>query len=264
MIPLPEDEVHLWWTRLGDHSYPEVERQGWDLMSETERLQHGRYLFAKDRRRYLVTRALVRTVLARYLAVAPTAWHFKSTPFGQPLIANEEAHRAKLHFNVSHTDDFVVLALTCGRAIGVDTECNAKPAPLELAGSCFTSAEAHGLLALPRESRSRRFWELWTLKESYIKATGKGLSIPLNAFSIGRSLEGLVALQIIPALDDDPQRWQFWQLQPHPDHLVAFCVEARAETALRLLCWSIQDLGHATLVHPQVLRSPEMDLRAWP
>src|SRR5437763_959951 len=78
--------------------------------------------FARDRRRYLVTRALVRTVLSRYMDIAPREWAFAVNDYGRPLITNAAAAARQISFNVSHTDSLIILAIAQGHELGVDVE----------------------------------------------------------------------------------------------------------------------------------------------
>ncbi|HEY0857137.1 MAG TPA: 4'-phosphopantetheinyl transferase superfamily protein, partial [Albitalea sp.] len=216
MIELPADEVHLWWADVDDTTDSPLAERCMQLMAPEEKQQHDRFHFAKDRRRYLATRALVRSALARYAPVAPAAWAFSSSEFGRPIIRNLEAQAAGLHFNISHTDRFVVLALSRARELGVDTETIDREAPLNVASSYFSPAEIQALMQLPPHQQHLRFWELWTFKESYIKARGQGLSLPLDRFSILLPHEGMVRLEIDTALGDTASLWQLWQLRPAP------------------------------------------------
>lgn len=255
MIELPLDEVHLWWADVDETTDPPLAERCLQLMAPEERQQHGRFYFARDSRRYLVTRALVRTVLARYAPVAPEAWIFGTSEFGRPLIRNLEARAAGLRFNVSHTDRFVVLALSSARELGVDTENIERDAPLNVAQSYFSPTEIHALSRLPPEQQPLRFWELWTFKESYIKARGQGLSLPLDRFSIHLPAEGVVGLEIDASLRDTASLWQLWQLRPSPTQLVALCVEALDKRPVRLVCRRARPLQDECLEEPFITRS---------
>jgi hypothetical protein len=81
-------------------------------------------------------------------------------------------------------------------------------------------------LSLPL--RTMRFWELWTLKESYIKARGMGLWIPLDEFAFDLDEPRRIAIEFAPGFDDRPSRWQFRQMRLTAHHLLALCVESRA------------------------------------
>lgn len=197
-----------------------------ELLTEEERRQQARFVFPADRHRYLVTRALVRTTLSQYAPVAPEQWSFSPNPFGRPEIANDDAASGRVSFNLSHTKSLIVLGVTCDNALGVDVEnVHVRRAACEVADRFFSPVEVGALRALPPEGQHQRFFEYWTLKESYIKARGMGLSIPLDQFHFNFQGERQVSISLAPELNDRSARWRFWQLQPSAHHLVALCVE---------------------------------------
>lgn len=194
------------------------------LLSDEEKAQQQRFHFARDRQRYLVTRALVRTTLSRYAPVAPADWAFSKNEYGCPAVANAEA--GDLSFNLSHTHSLIVLAVTRGRAVGVDVEnVRAREVSIGIADRFFSPHEVAALNTVPPEKQHDRFFEYWTFKESYIKARRMGLSLPLDKFSFHYDGDRDVALAVDPELGDDAARWQFWQFRPTPDYLVALCAE---------------------------------------
>jgi len=83
----------------------------------------------------------------------------------------------------------------------------------EVAARFFSRVEAAALTDLPAKIRQARFFECWTLKESYIKARGPGLSIPLDRFRFRFEGENRVDFLVSPRLDDEPSRWRFWQFR---------------------------------------------------
>ncbi len=196
------------------------------VLSETERTQQQRFYFARDRQRYLVTRALVRTVLSRYAAISPSQWVFSPDAYGKPHIANDVHLDNTISFNITHSGSFIILAVTTGRALGLDTENRVtRKASLDVAGHYFAPAEVADLFSQPVEQQQYRFFEYWTLKESYIKARGMGLSIPLDQFSFYFPDEKKVELAILPSLNDNASRWRFWQILLEDEYLVSVCAE---------------------------------------
>ena len=223
---LNSDVIELWcvfYDRIADER---LHRSYRSLMNEAERKQEVRFHFENDRRRYLLTRALVRTVLSRYAPVSPGDWTFSKNEYGRPQISNAEALGAGLSFNISHTRSLIVLGVTRGRALGVDVENIAsRSAPIDVADRYFAADEVAALAGTSVEQQPYRFFEYWTFKESYIKARGMGLSIPLDKFSFSYPSDTSVSLSVHPELADDAQRWLLWQFQPTPEYLVAVCAE---------------------------------------
>lgn len=186
-----------------------------------------RFHFARDRRRDLVARALVRTVLSRYAAVAPQEWVFRADADGRPWIANP-LPEPRIEFNLSHAGALVVLGVGAGRALGVDVESLTRETDTDRLDRYFAPREREALAKLPEACRRRRFFELWTLKESYLKARGVGLRLPLNAFAFEFAGEHGLRVSFDAPLCDSPRRWRFWQFTPRADYVAAVCVERPA------------------------------------
>jgi 4'-phosphopantetheinyl transferase len=235
LLDLPPGQVDLWLART-DPVEPVLAARWRAVMTADEAAQHARFLFAKDRHRYLVTRALVRDVLSRYAAVEPHAWRFRSDAWGKPHVVDPPAPVDRFAFNITHTDGLVAVGVTRDRALGIDAECMRRDAPVAIAERYFSAAESRALRRLPAAAQALRFWELWTLKESYIKARGLGLSIPLDRFGFDLDGPGAVALSFAPGFDDVAGRWRFVQLRPSADHLLAVCIERGDDDALPRLC----------------------------
>lgn len=208
-LPLPISEVHLWSLDLTG-GISRARRAAWEeLMTASERQRYQRYHFEANRLEHLGARALVRGVLSAYRpAIAPEQWEFTSGPNGRP-----EATRGAdgLSFNLSHADGRVVLVVAEGCDVGVDVERLDRVVYLEIAHHYFSSDERIALLSLPPALQPRRFLDLWTLKESYIKAKGAGLSLPLQKF--GFVFDGARRrLCCDPSLGDNGDDWQTWQV----------------------------------------------------
>lgn len=219
--------VDLWLAFCGDAQETSLLLRYRTLLTVEERAQADRFYFERDRLRYLVTRALVRTVLSRYARIEPADWRFVASEYGRPLIVDAERVASGLSFNITHTSDLVTLAVTRDRAIGIDTESLSRDALLDIADRYFAPAEYQDLRALPATDQPLRFFELWTLKESYIKARGMGLSIPLDRFAFDLRTPGRVSLSFVEGFDDQPQRWHLEQRWATPQHPLALCVERR-------------------------------------
>lgn len=223
MIPLPLQEIHLWLT------YPDevptlLEKQYRSLLSPAERDEEQRYRFQADRRRFLITRALARTVLSRYAPIAPQEWSFVKDPFGRPQVTNTTPAGWLPVFNISHTRELIVLGISRNRALGVDVEnVHNRRVPPGLAERVFPAQEASVLTATNKARRQAEFFEYWTLKESYIKARGMGLSLPLDQLTFCLREAQSIEVRFAPVLRDDPQRWYFWQFRPKRHYLIATC-----------------------------------------
>lgn len=201
-----------------------------ELLTDGERRQQTRFYFADDRKRYLVTRAMARTVLSCYACIDPSAWVFSENAYGRPVIANRHDDTAGLCFNISHSRGLIVLAVTRNRELGVDVEnIVAREVSINIADRFFSPIEVMELAGVARERSLGRFFEYWTFKESYIKARGMGLSLPLDKFSFRFPHERAVGISIDPELNDDGNRWSFWQYRPTAEYLLALCAARIAD-----------------------------------
>lgn len=236
-LALPPDEAHLYTVSLADAQDADLLAAYRALLSPDERARHDRLIFAASRHEFLVTRALVRTVLSRYAPTAPADWSFTTGPFGKPA-AQAPAPR----FNLSNTGGMVVCLVAADRDVGVDVEdtLRSPPPDLDLAERFFAPTEAAALRALPGPAQLARFFTCWTLKESYIKARGLGLSLPLSSFWFTLAEDASIALSVEPE-QDDGHAWHFELLRPTPRHLIACCVQ-RSTAPPRLVTYPIVPL----------------------
>lgn len=232
LLPLPAGEIHLWLCPHGDSVDPTFEASYRALLTLEELQQKDRFHFARDQHRYLLTRTLVRSILSRYAPIEPQDWRFANNAFGRPRVDNPPLEETQgLDFNLSHTAGLIVLAISRHVELGVDVENIRRPAVLEAVDHFFAPAEARSLAALPAALQPHRFFELWTLKESYIKARGMGLQIPLDSFAFALDVPGNIDFALADPLGR--AAWHFWQLQPTPDHMVALCSASDARIVCR-------------------------------
>jgi len=253
MIALCDSAIHLWLAFYDQITDARLLEQYRELLTEAERMQETRYFFAHDRKRYLVTRALTRTVLSKYSSVRPHDWLFVNDRYGRPLVANAEAN--SLAFNISHTKGLIALAVTNGGAIGVDVEnLQAREGSLEIADRFFSPSETAILRETSHECLQYRFFEYWTFKEAYIKARGMGLSLPLDKFSFHYPDDRTVGIEIDPQLGDHPERWQFRQFQPDKGYVLALCAERRVPGGPKLVVIQTVPMVSQMRVSAEILR----------
>jgi 4'-phosphopantetheinyl transferase len=210
---------HLWYWR--PPVFAEAARQrALACLSPEDSARYARYLVSGAAQTFLAARLLVRRVLSAYAPLPPPAWRFETNRWGRPYIANPEAPPGLL-FNLSHKPGVVTCLVGCGRDLGVDVEhCTARPYLLDIASRFFSPSEAATLTGLAGEARIWRFYELWTLKEAYIKARGIGLSLGLRNFSFSPS-GNTATVRFEPGFDDDSERWDFRLFRLVEEHLIA-------------------------------------------
>jgi 4'-phosphopantetheinyl transferase len=255
-LDLTTDEVHVWLAFEDQIRDAALLARYHALMTPEEAHQQQRFYFEADRHRYLVTRGLVRSVLSRYAPVAPADWRFTENDYGKPSPANPPAQALELSFNVTHTQGLVAIGVTRRAALGVDAEnLLTREAPIDVADRFFAPDETAALLALAAAGQHDRFFQYWTLKESYIKARGMGLSIPLDKFAFLFQSEQLLDLTVHPELGDAASRWRFWQYRL-PGFLLAVCAERMQAGPPRIVLRKVVPLqGDELLEFPLVCAS---------
>lgn len=224
-LTLQSGQVDIWVTLTHEIADADLAVPFNHVLNDDERRQYAKFVFEKDRRRYLITRALVRYALSRYTSIQPAQWRFAATAFGRPFIVDPPRDIDGLTFNISHSDHVVLLGITHESRLGIDVEDQDRTMPLDMADHFFSADEVRQLHALPADAQMQRFLDFWTLKESYIKACGKGLSIPLDTFGFELDTGRPLQVRFDPSLNDSPGNWTFWQWRPSPGSIAALCVE---------------------------------------
>ncbi len=258
-----QTEVHLY---FADPSVIAADPSALTLLDPQERARYERFMFAHSKTEFCGAHALLRSVLSRYQpAVGPREWEFVSNPWGRPSLAHTH-HNDSLRFNLSHTTGLICVAITHARELGVDVEFTQRAGQTtEIAERFFAPTEVSDLNALATEHQRARFFSYWTLKESYIKARGMGLAIPLDQFAF--SIEGderivsptaplrlatSIALRCEPSLNDDATRWTFTQFALTPSHMAAVAVERHPHSTITVQSvGSLSELADPTMLFGQ-------------
>ncbi|MEO6858657.1 MAG: 4'-phosphopantetheinyl transferase superfamily protein [Solirubrobacteraceae bacterium] len=195
------NEVHIWRAVL-DLNHHELSKLQ-TYLSTDERDRADRYRSAGIRVRYIAARGWLRYLLGTYVGGEPSDLVFVRDEHGKPRLAR--ATWQSLSFNVSHSDGTALFAVAQGREVGIDVERVRGDVPLEVVRRYFSDAERDALAALPAGMHLRGFFECWTRKEAYLKATGVGLS-------------GLVRSEV------DAAAWSLHAVDAGPDYVAALAV----------------------------------------
>ncbi len=222
-LPLAEGHVHLWHVFCDAVGDRQLLGRYYELLSEDERQRQRRFVFARDRHQFLVSHALVRTVLSNYTGHDPRAWVFHTNAYGKPEIALPAG--LPLRFNLSHTAGLATCAVTAGHEVGVDVEdLERGRQSLQVARRFFAPAELAVLEQWPPERQPVGFFQFWTLKEAYVKARGMGLSIPLQDFAFSLAPDRPPAISFSARCADHSRAWQFARIRLGGPHQIAVAV----------------------------------------
>ncbi len=189
-------------------------------LSAAELSRAKRFHFERDRQHFIVGRGVLRDILSRYTKETPGDLHFGYTAYGKPFL--DRPADSELRFNLSHSGDLALYAISHERDLGLDVE-QIRPMPdaLDLAARFFSARENETLQTVPPAQRHEAFFNAWTRKEAYIKALGEGLSHPLDSFDV--SLRPAEPARLL-AVRGDPQalhRWQLVAFTPQPGYIAA-------------------------------------------
>ena len=169
-IELSQGDVHLWRANINE---PAVLADCRSVLSRDELIRSSRFHFEDDATRFIAARGAVRMILSRYLGEDPASLEILTGEHGKPYLKHPFID---LRFNVSHSRDIAMVAVTRGREVGVDVEWvqpDIEFAPI--ASHYFDPRENWDLLTAPQTERASRFFDLWTQKEARLKAAGIGL-----------------------------------------------------------------------------------------
>ncbi len=213
-------EVHVWRAYLNG-----IDKRSLDgLLSADELARAEKFYFSKDRDYFIAGRGLLRRILGQYLDRPANKLCFRYNVHGKPSL--DDSYGSDLRFNVSHSNDIALYAITTGREVGVDVEY-IRPIATEdsIAEQFFSSREIAELRSLPPHLQQMAFYTCWTRKEAYIKATGTGLALDLHQFDVSLKPGEPVALLRVNGDPDEVTRWTMRELVPAQDYVGALVVE---------------------------------------
>ncbi len=224
-MALPEHEVHLWRVDLNGLGQDEALWQ--HVLSPDEAERALRFHFAVDRRRYAISRGVLRTILGSYLTSRPAGIGFSYSKREKPSLSPPHSDSG-ITFNVSHSGEVTLLAFTRKRDIGVDVEQIGRKSDLEaIARRFFSAHEQEQFFALPAAERGEAFFRCWTRKEAYIKATGDGLSLALSQFDVSIAPGHRDALLATRPDASETARWSMREVSAGAGYVGALCVGGR-------------------------------------
>jgi 4'-phosphopantetheinyl transferase len=234
-VALRPAEVHLWRVVVSSPAAGDAAAAG--ALSEDERMRASRFRFEVDRRHFVAAHAALRGVLASYLGAAPASLEFGAGVHGKPFL-DGPAHGRSLRFSLSHSGELALVAVCLDREVGADVESVRPRGDLEgFVERYLSPREREALARIPPGDRLRAFFEIWTLKEAYLKACGDGLARELDAFDVtlGDAPSRLVAVR---DRSGEEVRWTLQRVEVGEDFAAALAVEGRG-WQVRQFDWSV-------------------------
>jgi 4'-phosphopantetheinyl transferase len=213
-----------------------------EVLSASERQRAARFLSNEPRERYVACRAALRLILATELRCAPQSLAFAEGPHGKPHLSGP--HAGALHFNLSHSAERALIAVSPNAPVGVDIERWRRLEEIErLAEKVFSPLERERWLALAPAARQCEFYRHWTLKEAILKACGAGITQSLAAIGAGDTPDTargpLDAPELLRDSTGTPLRWSLFEIEAAPGYSAALATQCpgRPVLAQRAFDW---------------------------
>jgi 4'-phosphopantetheinyl transferase len=225
-LALTATDLHVWRASL-DATVARV-RHLRDTLSVDERTRADRFHFDRDRRRFIIARAALRSIIGRYLNLEPDDLVFDYGVRGKPALS-PSMNSAQLHFNLAHSHELAVYAFTRHQRVGIDVEYTLRVVSDtdQLVKRFFSANEQAVYCALPAGEQRMAFFRCWTRKEAFIKAIGDGLSQPLDRFDVALAPEQSPGILSIDGSTLAAQHWSLVPLEPSADYIGAVAVEGQ-------------------------------------
>ena len=199
------------------------------VLSRDELGRSERYHFDCDRRRFVVTRAWIRSVLGDYVGCEPASLVFRLSQFGKPSLDYPSA----TYFNVSHSQELAVCAVA-RQPVGIDIE-HIQPIPdaMDIARHFFSPRETSSLSSFPPDELAEAFLRCWTRKEAFIKATGLGMSMAMDSFSVSLDADRAELLECAGGREE-VARWWMMHLRVSNHYMGALAVRRCTPVSIRI------------------------------
>jgi 4'-phosphopantetheinyl transferase len=218
---LGSDEAHVWAVPLGHCA---CEDEAWAVLSADERLRAEQFRIVAPRRRFTAARAALRALLSRYLDTPAAEIALTEDSNRKPRLAPQSSSMP-LHFNLAHSDELSLVAMSHGCEVGVDVErLRSVSHWKEIARRYFHEAESRAILNSVREERAQMFLRCWTAKEAVLKALGVGLSGSLTSFAVPVDFHDGQCLLLPATCAAIPTSIWLQPLAPHRDYVGAIAV----------------------------------------
>ncbi|ELR97510.1 4'-phosphopantetheinyl transferase superfamily protein [Gloeocapsa sp. PCC 73106] len=234
---LTPPQAHIWCAQV--QQIPTQIQQLWHLLNPVERKKAADFQFERHRNAFITGRGYLRIILSRYLQLKPQEIEFNYTPKGKPYLAHQFLE-SNLQFNLSHSHELILYALTLDKPIGIDLEyLRPFPEAEKIAQRFFSPREAAFISNCPDSLKSPAFFQGWTSKEAVLKATGEGIGGGLEKIEV--ELDPSQEAKLL-SLDGDTQAAQNWfltKIQTSPEYMATVAIKGKIECKI----FDINDLG---------------------
>ncbi len=201
------------------------------ILAQDERQRADKFLFPKDRLRFSRTRFALRLILSQYLKCQAEEIKFHYGEKGRPELAWPD--QKNLNFNLSHSDDFALIAVAKNRHIGIDINAVSGPSNWrEMAKRSFSATEQSSISALDKPQQVLGFHQIWTQKEAYTKALGLGYSYGFQNFSVRIGLNKF-GLQTDTNSPTAPDNWTLCDISIDLNHVAALAYDGLKSPHIR-------------------------------
>ncbi len=218
--PISKGIIHLWHTPLNPWLKEIEELRAILSAEETSRMEQ--LVFQNRAEDYIVSRGVLRNILARYLGLAPESVPLKTYSNGKPYLPGSE-----IHFNLSHSEGLFLYGLASGSPLGVDLQRVYPIANINTIIKNYFSPEEQNILNSVNENLLQDlFFTIWTAKEAYLKGTGEGFQRPPNNFTICHKSNGLLKFELSDNLNSTLNNlWSIREIQLAPNYKAALAVK---------------------------------------
>ena len=193
----------------------------WPLLSEAERRRADAFIQTEHRDRYVQIHAVLRKILAYHTELTASEVAFEYNKYGKPSLTDYQVS-SPIEFNLSHSGNHALLAVAKHKMVGVDIELIDQNIDFEkIAQHSFTAGECALIFDQPRHQQRSTFYRLWTAKESFVKALGKGMSLPFNRFELALSNSDSIEIINTDRLLADNKNWTVCTLPCEPGFIAA-------------------------------------------
>jgi 4'-phosphopantetheinyl transferase len=240
---ISSNEVHVWRVFIDTANFQSESLL--ETLSADELTRAEQFQFEKDQRRFIMARGILRMILAHYVGKKPHELRFEYTSYGKPVLATTDGYDT-LSFNLSHSGEIALYAVTRNRKIGIDVECIRDNFDVgQIAHRFFSAGEISSLDKIPKQKQSEVFFQYWTRKEAFIKAMGKGVSFPMEQCDVSL-INGKISSPIT-VLGDNGENpcWYGQDLFPGHGYVAAIAIDG---DDCDLSCWDYSDRTYNELL----------------